>query len=217
MQMMGLQFGLVGGLQRLYVSTVLGAVAGQHTDLEFVDEVAVATGGGMISAIFSCPFELVMIQQQRFGGSIASTVGGIVKRFGMFGSGMGRAMSICVVRDGIYTAGLLGITPATQTELMKQGHSQSAAGLYASVIGGVTCAFFSHPLDVCKTCMQGDLERKTYKTTSETFHRLMAEGGTRRLFSGLFWRSFNIVGTIYIANEVRIRANRFLIDRKHRA
>jgi len=49
---------------------------------------------------------------------------------------------------------------------------------------------------------QGDLERQEFTTLGATLSKLYAEGGPARFFRGLFWRSVNIVGTIYIANEV---------------
>jgi hypothetical protein len=39
--------------------------------------------GGAISGILCGPMELVMIQQQRFGGSIISTPARIVSKFGI--------------------------------------------------------------------------------------------------------------------------------------
>ena len=66
-------------------------------------------------------------------------------------------------------------------------------------------ALFSHPLDVVKTCMQGDMERKRYGSALETFRSLVREGGTGRLFNGAFWRTFNITATVYVANECSLR------------
>ena len=153
----GIQFGLTGALQRLYLSIFLaGKVGGNESPaFGFADEVLVATAGGMISAAFSSPVELVMIQQQLHGGSIPVTVSRVVRDHGVFASGMGRGLAGCVVRDGIYTAGLLGVTPAMQSWLVKErGCSEGEAGLFASVIGGVSCAVLSHPLDLVKTCLQ---------------------------------------------------------------
>jgi hypothetical protein len=79
------------------------------------------------------------------------------------------------------------------------------AGLYASLVGGVVAAVPSHPFDCIKTCMQGDLERTTYGTLRQTVSTLLADGGFRRLFNGVGWRTVNIVATVYVANECRIR------------
>jgi len=211
MQMMGVQFGLTGALQRLYISVFLGAYAGQRVNLTFRDEVLLATAGGMISAFISSPTELVMIQQQHNGGSIFTQLGSVVRRYGYFSNGICRALSQCIIRDGLYTAGLLGVTPALQTVLVQQhGHSEQMAGLYASVIGGVGCAVLSQPLDVVKTCMQGDLEQKGpfgQGGAMGAWRGLLADGGVSRLYRGCMWRSINVVATVYIANEVRTRAS----------
>lgn len=218
MQMMGVQFGLTGALQRLYISVAFGAaVGGDKVNFSFMDEVLVATAGGCISAISTSPVELVMIQQQLKGGSIPSQVSSIIKNHGVLSNGLGRAMSQSIIRDGIYTCGLLGITPATQNILISKGYSERASGFYASIIGGVACATLSHPFDMVKTVLQGDLERKTYGSVLDTYKALYNSpqgGGPKRFFNGLFWRSINIVGTIYIANEVRVFASRALLERK---
>jgi len=218
MQMMGVQFGLTGALQRLYISIALGAAIGDKVNFSFMDEVLVATVGGCISAITTSPVELVMIQQQLKGGSIPYQLTSIIKNHGILSNGMGRGLSQSIARDGIYTCGLLGITPATQNILInKYNYSERQAGFYASIIGGVTCAAISHPFDMVKTVLQGDLEKKKYGTVSETYKLLYnspENGGPTRFFNGLFWRSINIIGTIFIANEVRVYASRAILERK---
>ena len=216
-QMMGLQFGLTGALQRAYLSFLLGKAVGDSeakgATFSFRDEVVVATAGGMLSAVFSSPIELIMIQQQLSGDSIPTVAARIVRTNGILSSGMGRGLLPCVMRDGIYTAGLLGVTPATQRVFMEHyGHSEQVAGVYASVVGGLGCAFLSHPFDLVKTCMQGDLERARFGSASSITRHLYSSAGLGRFFHGLMWRSINIVGTIYIANEIRVRASRAIIN-----
>lgn len=217
-QMMGVQFGLTGALQRAYMSILLGkALSGNEIEsgkrLSFRDEVVIATAGGMLSAFFSSPMELIMIQQQLSGGSIPTVASRIVRTHGMLNSGLWRGLGPCVMRDGIYTAGLLGVTPATQRVFIEQhGQSEQAAGVCASVVGGLGCAFLSHPFDLVKTCMQGDLERARYGSASSAVRQLYATAGLGRFFHGFMWRTINIVGTIYIANGVRVHASRAIID-----
>ena len=43
------------------------------------------------------------------------------------------------------------------------GKTEDSARLVAAMIAGPVCAFLSHPPDTLKTCMQGDIEGKTYK------------------------------------------------------
>jgi len=217
-QMMGLQFGLTGALQRAYMSLLLGRAVGNSEAasgerLTFRDEVVVATAGGMLSAFFSSPMELIMVQQQLGGGSIPSVATRVIRTHGVLNGGLWRGLLPCVMRDGIYTAGLLGVTPATQRMFVEQhGYSEQAAGVYASVVGGLGCAFLSHPFDLVKTCMQGDLERARFGSASSTVKQLYRSAGLERFFRGLMWRSINIVGTIYIANGVRVHASRAIID-----
>jgi hypothetical protein len=84
------------------------------------------------------------------------------------------------------------------------------ANFYASVLGGIVAAVPSHPFDLIKTLMQGDLGRVKYGTPSGTMKAIWAEGKMRRLFSGGFWRTLNITATVYIANEVNIWAKAYL-------
>jgi hypothetical protein len=218
-QMMGLQFGLTGALQRAYLSFMLNKAMGDSeakngVKFSFREEVIVATAGGMIAAFFTSPIELVMIQQQLSGGSIPTVAARIVRTHGMLSSGMGRGLLPCVMRDGIYTAGLLGVTPATQRVFMEHyGHSEQVAGVYASVVGGLGCAFLSHPFDLVKTCMQGDLERARFGSASSITRHLYSSAGLGRFFHGLMWSSANLVGTIYIANEIRVHSSRAIIHR----
>ena len=103
-----------------------------------------------------------------------------------------------------------------QDYLMKE-HDMSAlnAGLWASVLGGVLGAVLSHPFDCVKTCMQGDLEQKSYGNNfTEASHRVWLEGGMKRMFDGCFWRTVNITLTVWIANECRQHLPPLMFPRK---
>jgi hypothetical protein len=193
MQMMGLQFGLTGLFKR-FNTQELGRV-GEYFSAFF---------GGSVSACFASPVELIMIQQQRKGGTIFATIQRISSEHKA--SIIFRGLMPAMARDALYVSGFLGVTPLLQDYLMDhQGMQSLEAGLVASLCGGIVAAVPSHPLDVIKTCMQGDLEGTKYSSASKTSRALWQEGGARRLFSGCFWRSFNIVATVYIANECRLR------------
>lgn len=193
MQMMGLQFGLTGLFKRLNTE-----------ELGRVGEYFSAFFGGSIAAIFASPVELVMIQQQREGGNMFKTLNRVVSDYGKPIVFRGLMPAMC--RDALYVSGFLGITPLLQDYLMKNYSMNGVeAGLCASLVGGIVAAVPSHPFDVIKTCMQGDLSQKKYSTMTLTMKSLWSEGRFIRLFNGCFWRSFNIVATVYIANECRLR------------
>ena len=156
----------------------------------------------------------MMIHQQLKGLSLSEMTGQIVRGYGVFHGGLMRGLMPCIMRDAVYTCGLLGVTPCTQDYLISKGHSQASAGLYASIIGGCSAAFFSHPADMIKICMQADLPQEKFTTFTASVRRLIRDKGIWGLFRGLGWRSVNIVGTVFIANEIRVRAVPFIVDHR---
>ena len=215
MQMMGVQFGTTGFLQRMWLTYVVknsSSNSSSSSSLSMFDELGLAYIGGAISAIPTCPVELVMINQQKTGHGMMKMISNILSNHGILNNGLMRGFMPCMMRDSIYTCGLLGVTPFTQDYLMKKfDFSQSVSGFYASIVGGCFSAAFSHPFDVVKTCMQGDLKKERFTTSIATTRNLLQEGGVMMLFRGLFWRSVNIVATVYMANEIRVRGTDYIL------
>jgi len=194
-QMMGLQFGFTGFFQKMFQKD-------STRKLTRTQEFASAGIGGVCAAFFASPVELIMIQQQKYGGSFFNTPMRIVKNHGLLSAGMMRGVLATAGRDCMYTCGMLGVTPIMQEYLLTNHNmSLSAASFYASMIGGVVAAVPSHPFDCIKTCMQGDAQRVKYDTFVRTARTLYQEAGVRRLFNGVMWRTVNITMTVYIANE----------------
>lgn len=192
---MALQFYLTGMVQQL----ILGNNA--NRPMTAGEELTAALTGGAISALYTSPVELVMVQQQNFGSTMPNTAKRILSERGLI-QGLSRGLSATMSRDAIYTAGLLGITPVVQRKLQERGFGSSTAGFCASVTAGVICGTVSCPLDAAKTCLQGDLMGTTYKGFFSTLSDLHSKG---RLFGGVGWRVVNISGTIVIANEFKVR------------
>ena len=197
-------FGVTGALK----AWLSGSDGGGTPDSGGVgaSDMLAATAGGGVVGLYASPCELLMIQQQRYGGGLAGTALGIAKKHGVFGSGLMRGLIPTVGRDSIYVGGMLGVTPAVQAYLEgSAGMSTPTASVAASIAGGVFGGVLSHPFDVVKTCMQGDVERVTYAGIAQTVRTLVNEGGIARLFNGVGWRTVNITGTVYIANECSAR------------
>jgi hypothetical protein len=208
MQMMGLQFGITGFFQKLFVGDSGRKMSSGQT-------VCAAVLGGVISANAASPVELIMVQQQRHGGSFFGTPMRIARAHGWGMDGIFRGLLPTMVRDSIYVVGMLALTPLVQDVLMeKHGQSQSSASLVASVVGGVFGAVVSQPFDVLKTCMQGDVEQATYGGLMPAARKVWSEGGIKRIFNGCFWRTANIVGTVYIANECKNRLPPYMFGGK---
>jgi len=174
-------------------------------------EMGGAIGGGAVGALLVTPFECVMIQQQLHGTSLLKTPAAVARSFGVFSGGLYRGLGLAAGRDAIYVGGMLGLTPLVRRHLVEErGVSDTAASLVAAVVGGVAGGVLSHPWDVVKTCMQGDLERKTHGGAINTLRNLMRDGGWAALFRGVGWRTLNITLTVFIAGEVCERMPRYL-------
>ena len=160
--------------------------------------------GGFLSGFVGGPLELLLIQQQRFGGNILSTGQRLASSFGFFT--FGRGMVLCSGREALFCTGYLGITPVLSRYLTeKYKYNEFTAKIWASSIAGCIASPLSHPLDTMKTCMQGDVEKKTYGSMAETYKTVMGEGGPKRFFRGLFFRTFRMILGIYIINDCKLR------------
>mmetsp|Transcript_25928 Transcript_25928/g.82107 ORF Transcript_25928/g.82107 Transcript_25928/m.82107 type:complete len:283 (+) Transcript_25928:1268-2116(+) len=181
-------------------------------------EMSGAIGGGTFGALLVTPFECVMIQQQLHGTSLLATPSRIARRFGVLSGGLYRGLAIAASRDAIYVGGMLGLTPVVRRYLVEdRGLPSTRAGMLAAAVGGVAGGVLSHPWDVVKTCMQGDLERIRYGTASQTLRNLIREGGPMALFRGVGWRTLNITLTVFIAGEVCAHLPRYLLPMTRRA
>merc|ERR1712167_489766 len=74
-----------------------------------------------------------------------------------------------------------------------------------AVASGVVAATLSHPMDTAKTCMQGDIEYKTYGGLTATIKTLHSEGGMGRFFNGWSWRTGRMICAIFIFGECKTR------------
>jgi len=157
--------------------------------------------GGALSGLICCPMELVMIQQQRWGGNIIGTPARIMANNGVIG--LGRGMVTSVGREAVFTAGMLGLAPSIQNILVKNDVNSYAAGVTGAVCGGVMAATISHPLDTVKTCMQGDIEQKTYSSFTRSLNAIYAERGLQRMYSGWGWRCGRMICAIFWINLIK--------------
>mmetsp|Transcript_44310 Transcript_44310/g.108294 ORF Transcript_44310/g.108294 Transcript_44310/m.108294 type:complete len:277 (+) Transcript_44310:47-877(+) len=190
----GVQFGTTGFFQKM----IKGAGYGP--------DVCVNGGaflGGLASGIPCSLWELTMIQQQRFGGSILGTPVRIAKDHG---AGMlMRGLTCTLGRESLFTLAMLGITPTIQLKLVEDYKLDKNVGLAAgALIGSILSATLTHPMDTIKTCMQGDLEGKKYTTVKGTGAELIKDNGVAKgLFKGLGWRITLIATTFFLVNKFK--------------
>ena len=201
----GLQFPLTG--------IVTTAITGnKRRPLSATEQISAGFVGGALSGIACAPMELVLIQQQRFGGSIVSTPGRIISSFGT--TGLFRGLAVSCGREGVFTAGYLGIGPALTSHLVHdQDMSPVSAKVWGALVGGVIAGTLSHPMDTIKSCQQGDLEQKVYTTVTQTARTLLGDGGVRRLFRGWGFRTGRMIVGVGLINEFRYMVAPILFPR----
>jgi hypothetical protein len=97
--------------------------------------------------------ELIMIQQQRHGGSLFHQGGRVLGESGV--TGLFRGLVTSCGREGLFTAGYLGLGPVLSERLRAAYDLQKKVGdMAGATCAGVIAATLSHPLDTIKTCMQ---------------------------------------------------------------
>eukprot|EP00494_Astrolonche_serrata_P031503 UN31772 len=155
-----LQFGLAGFFQKLIVGQ-------EKRKLSMGEEITAAFSGGFVSGIPCCLWEMTMIQQQRFGGTIIGTPLRIVKDYGVLS--LFRGVVATCGRESFFTMGMLGICPVL-TELLVEQHDMSkpAALALGSLSGAIMAACLTHPLDTIKHVCRVILVKKIYNAKSDT-------------------------------------------------
>lgn len=196
----GLQFLSSGFFQRAIVGDT-------SVKMGWGQEVTCGFFGGAMSGPVCCALELTMIQQQRFGGSFVGTCARIIRSHGAHG--LMRGLFCSTFREAFYTAGYLGIVPATQ-QYVKESYpavDPSVGNSVGAIGGGLLCAALSQPLDTAKTCMQGDIEKKKYGGTVATMRVLYKEhGSVLAIYRGYTWRAvyciFDFFALDYLQSKI---------------
>lgn len=191
------QFSLTGGFQK--------AIRKHVSQNDTVVQMGGAILGGLGSGIPCALWELVMVQQQNFGGTLFGTPLRIFQKYGA--GGILRGMPMTLGREALFTLAMLGITPWIQTQLHGDFGLESNTALAAgALVGSLTAATLSHPMDTIKTCQQGDVAQVRFGSVLQTFTLLRAEHGlVKGLFKGLTWRIGLISTTFFLVNKIKQR------------
>lgn len=133
-----IQFAVGGKLKQL----VLGS---ETRHLKLHEEMACGIGAGSVSALVGSPLELIMIQQQRKGGGVATRVQEIIKQ----PLNIYRGLTGAMVREALWTCGYLSIPPVVRRTLMEQYPDQfpdnNTARVPAALLGGLFACYLTHP------------------------------------------------------------------------
>lgn len=138
---------------------------------------------GILSAFICSPTELFIIQKFKYRNFLTMH-SSLIQEHGLF-KFYYRGLLHCMMRESIYTVGMLSLTPYIEKKL-------EINGLYASVISGIISGTISHPFDTMKTVRQFDFYKVEYKN----------------LFNGYIPRIWRIIGTYFIINQ----SNKYFYD-----
>lgn len=73
-----------------------------------------------------------------------------------------------------------------------------------SLAAGISATVLTHPFDIIKTCMQGDVEQKKYTNAVASGRNLCKEYGVRAgMFKALGWRTSMICTTFFLVNNFK--------------
>eukprot|EP00037_Helgoeca_nana_P033886 m.419799 g.419799 ORF g.419799 m.419799 type:complete len:277 (-) comp31840_c0_seq1:277-1107(-) len=193
---------IITGVQFPLTGLISNAISGGGRKLTDGESLVAAFAGGTISAVICSPMELVMIQQQKNGGSIGHHGTRIC---GGGPSMLFRGLTPTMVREGIFTMGYMALGPVVSKKLTEStGVTGFAATFGGCSIAGVIAASLSHPFDTIKTVVQGDVDSKTYKGPGHAYKLLLEEGGPARFFSGWAWRTSRMIGALFIIGQVKV-------------
>jgi hypothetical protein len=179
--------------------------------LTLAEEMSCGVIAGSISASVGSPLELVMIQQQRHGGSTAATLKNIM---GSGSATITRGFCGAAIREALWTCGYLSIPPVVRRSLMESYPdtfpTNNTARVPAALLGALFGCYLTHPFDTIKTCMQGDIERKTYGTFTQTAVKIMAESSIPGFYRGAAFRYGRMVCAVFIMDYLKDEVAQFL-------
>jgi len=161
---------------------------GVNRDLSNIEKVGGGVFAGAASSVVAGPIELVMIQQQRKGGTLLDTTLKMLQGGHIF-----RGTIAMAAREGLYAGGYLGVMPVARQYVQDNykdsiGATPDLARFSAAMMFTPFVSVFSHPPDTIKTCLQGDVEQTTYKGYMQTTQHIIKERGIATLWAGFPWR-----------------------------
>mmetsp|Transcript_15131 Transcript_15131/g.30532 ORF Transcript_15131/g.30532 Transcript_15131/m.30532 type:complete len:294 (-) Transcript_15131:486-1367(-) len=167
------------------------------------EEMLCGIAAGVISATAGAPLELIMIQQQRKGGSLLSTAASIANP-----STIGRGFVGAAIREGLWCCGYLSIPPIVRRNLRESFpdtfDSDNKARIPASLLGGLFACYLTHPADTIKTCMQGDIERQKYGSFLQTAKTVMGESGFTGFYRGATFRYGRMCCAVFMMDYLQV-------------
>jgi len=199
-----IQFAVGGKLK----SAISGGDQTKHLSLQ--QEMTCGIIAGTTSGLVGSPLELIMIQQQRKGGGVATRLGEILQH----PVNITRGFVGCAIREALWTCGYLSIPPVVRRTLMETYpttfDTNDKARVPAALLGGLFACYLTHPFDTIKTCMQGDIERELYGNFVQTASKIMSDSGVTGFYRGATFRYGRMVCAVFIMDLMREKIGRLM-------
>jgi hypothetical protein len=182
----------------------------QTKHLTLKQEMTCGIIAGTTSAVVGSPLELIMIQQQRKGGGVATRLGEILQN----PTNLTRGFVGAAIREALWTCGYLSIPPVVRRSLMETYpqtfDTNDKARVPAALLGGLFACYLTHPFDTMKTCMQGDIEREMYGNLFQTAKKIAGDSGLPGFYRGATFRYGRMVCAVFIMDLMREKMGRLM-------
>ena len=196
----------------LFHQIILSSRPNQSAPLSDKESLASALGAGMLTSFLMGPVDLITIQQQKLRATPFRTMHHLVGNYGTMS--LFRGIGPTMMREAMYTAGYLGLSPVITHHLMQKntlnsehkyplfGNNPLIARMTGASIAGTLAAIITNPADCIKTCVQSDMSAEIYPNARSTLYKMYKgdiEGGINRIWNGLGPRivRFNVAFFIF--------------------
>jgi solute carrier family 25 (mitochondrial 2-oxodicarboxylate transporter), member 21 len=141
------------------------------------------------------PVDVTMIHQQKLGMSPLGAISHLARTFGV--TSLWRGLAPTAIREAIYTAGYLALTPVFTAKLMQRpGWEESyfPSSVLGAMGAGVIANVASHPIDTAKTVLQADVEGRQYRSTLQSMGQIYRTNGLMGFYLGDIARTARTCG-----------------------
>lgn len=166
-----------------------------HPKLSSTQTIFAAFVAGVGSAFVSCPIEMIMTQQSKKGVPFKNALLAL-KQHGGFPY-LWTGLLATGMREGIFTAFFLGVTPTLKNTIRPHCSSDYTASMVAGIGAGIGAAVISQGADTIKTQQQSAGLR-----LGPAVKQLYASRGWMGFFKGGLPRGLNVVSAVTIMGYV---------------
>ena len=181
-------------------ATALQTVLEEYLRKYFSQEYTPALAGAT-SALFVCPIEKILLQQQQNPGSSFTVNFACLMKNNQKWKSFYKGVSMISLRELIFTSGYMKIMPELNNYCKENLNNPYAGKLLAACVGGSTLSLLSHPFESIRVWQQMDKSESVFDTIKKMSQ---AEGSLmKNLYKGSLYRSTRYVLALYMMSQTR--------------